>query len=219
MATVSESISRLRTAIKQYTDDSPYTDEYLYSVLNSAKSVLLRQRATKFNKLPNPQCFCMELIEANSHDCDCIDIGCKVLKTRYPVPETIFGRNTDLLYLKTLGETEIPVIDYRELSYRALDPIKGNSRVATELNGHYLIWNEENLKAIVICAQWADIADWADKVLCPTGGDECFDIGSLDFGIPKDLEMVMIKMAIEELGIPLSIKADITNDTNEDIKY
>lgn len=219
MATVSESISRLRTAIKQYTDDSPYTDEYLYSVLNSAKAILLRQRAAKFNKLPNPQCFCMELVEANSHDCDCIDIGCKVLKTRYPVPETIFGRNTDLLYLKTLGEKEIDIVDFRQLSHRDLDPIKAGTRVATELNGHYLIWNEENLKAIVICAQWADIADWSDKVLCPTGDEDCFDIGSLDFGIPKDLEMVMIKMAIEELGIPLSIKSDITNDNNEDIKY
>lgn len=221
MATISETISRLRTLIKQHTDDSPYTDEFLYSVLNSGKARLLRQRATSFNKLPNPQCFCIELEVATSHDCDCVDIGCTVLKTKYPIPDTIFGRNTELLFLKTLGEIEIPIVDYRELSYMNLDPIKKDMRVATEYNGHYLIWNEDNLKAIIVCANWADIADWADKVLCPDDPDSegCFDVDTVDFNLPNDLEITLYEFALRELNIPLSIREDMTNDSNENLKY
>jgi hypothetical protein len=220
MATISTVISRIRTLIRQHTDDSPYTDEYLYSVLSSIKSHLLRQRANKFNKLPNPQCFCIELIKANSHDCDCIDIGCEVLMTKYPIPDTIFGRNSEKVFLKTLGEKEIPVINFRELSYIKTDPIKANKRIATEYNGHYLIWNEEDLKAIIICGNWSDIAKWSDIILCPDNSEEsCFDINEVDFGLPTDLETTMFQMALQELSIPLKLIDDMTNDSNENLKH
>lgn len=220
MATVSEITSRLRLLIKQHTDDSPYTDEYLYSLANSAKSILLRRRATSFNKLPNPQCFCIELIESNSHDCKCIPIGCIVLKTKYPIPDTIYGRNSDLIHIKTLGELEIPIIDFRELSYRNLDPIKSNTIVATEYNRHFLIWNTLDLKAIITCANWADIADWEDKILCQDlNVEDCFDVKTLDFNLPKDLELPLFELCLKELGFSLQIKEDMTNDSNENLKY
>lgn len=220
MATLSETISRLRTLIKQHSDDSPYTDQFLYSVLNSSKARLIRQRATSFNKLPSPQCFCIELVWANSHDCSCIEVGCKVLMTKYPIPDTIFGRNKELLYLKTLGEKEIPVVDFRSLSHMKYDPIKSNERVATEYNGHYLIWNEDTLGAIIACANWSDIADWEGITLCPEDNpDSCFDIDTVDFGLPRDMELTLFEFALREINIPLQIRDDMTNDSNENIKY
>ena len=221
MASVSETISRLRTLIKQYSDDSPFTDEFLYSVLNSGKARLLRQRATSFNKLPNAQCFCIELVKATSHDCACIDIGCEVLMTKYPIPDTIFGRNTELLYLKTLGEQEIPIIDFRELSYMNLDPIKANKRVATEYNRHFLIWNEEDLEALIVCAIWSDIAAWSDIQLCPDSDNpgDCFNLDTTEFNLPKDMEITLYEFAMRELNIPMQLKEDMTNDSNENIKY
>lgn len=220
MATIGSIISKLRGLIKAYSDDTNYTNHYLYGLLSSAKATVIRERAVKFVELGDPRCFCIGLEEANSHSCDCVPVGCTVLRTVYEIPDVIRGRNKSLIYIKTLGEKEIPIVDFREFEFSKYDDIKANKPVATWYNNRILLWNITSLKAIIICGHWQDIAEWSDIVYCESDNQsDCFDLDSEDFGLDLDLELRVLQLVLDMLKIPLSLNQDITNNTNEELKY
>lgn len=222
MSTVASNISALRGIIKQVQDDSVYTDKFLYSLLSSAKARLLRQKLDR-GKLSefNWVTFCITLEKAKSHNCDCIPVGCDVVKSIHEIPRVLNGRYRDLIRIETLGGKLIPYRTEEQVLNEVEDDILGTSLKWTMRSRELIIFNNTDLKAVQVTSVPEDISQWSDIHTCVDSSGNptnCFDIFKSDFGLDEDLTIPAYKMVLELLRIPLSLQEDITVDNNAEIK-
>lgn len=222
MSTVASNISALRGIIKQVQDDSVYTDKFLYSLLSSAKARLLRQKLDR-GKLSefNWVTFCISLEVGKSHNCDCVPVGCDVVKSVSEIPKVLNGRHNDLIRIETLGGKLIPFRTEEQILNEVEDDILGSTLKWTMRSRKLIIFNNTDLKAVQVTSVPEDISAWGDIHTCvDSSGNptDCFDIFESDFGLDEDLTIPAYKMVLELLRIPLSLQEDITVDNNAEIK-
>jgi len=228
---ISKAISVLRNTIREYSDDSTFSDEYLYTVMTIFRNKYMSQRFRKFYNISDTYktTFCTPTEVAFSHDCDCVNIGCKVIKSKYPIPSTLEGRNRDLIKVYTLDYQEIHPVTPDEQKTNMLDEVKAGQPTYSFLNRHIVLWNvydpnKKPLKGILVEGVWEDETEWDGITLCDEqsgddiNSDNCFDLETAEFVIEADLFEMVIKESLQMLGLPLEIIQDNTNDANPDIK-
>ena len=222
MSTVASNISAVRSLIRQVQDDSDYTDKFLYSLLSSAKARLLRQKLDR-GKLSefNWVTFCVSLVTGKSHNCDCVAVGCDVVRTEFEIPKVLNSRHSDLIRVETLGGKLIPYRTEDQVLNEAEDDILGSSMKWIMRSRKLIIFNGLDLKAVQITSVPEDISAWADIHSCVDASgnpSDCFNIFESDFGLDEDLTVPAYKMVLELLRIPLSLPEDVTVDNNSEIK-
>ena len=155
MPTIPEHIYKLRTFIKQHSDDTIYSDEFLYSLLRDSRNTLLERENKKFTKDSefHKQTICMPLEIDTYNDCECLpfEVKCKVLKSKYKLPKVLTGRNKELLRILTFdGSSQIPFVlstDLKNLKYTKTKK-KGIKYGIT--NSYLVVFNTLQLKGILI---------------------------------------------------------------------
>jgi hypothetical protein len=202
--TIAEEISSLRETFKQHIDDyklGAWEDSYIYSMWKKFRAVAIKESSSTHNM----QTFCMELELSVSHECDCVPYGCKVLKSKHPLPAIISGKFYDSLRVMTLGNDVIGYMEGNESFSMDLDPIKGKRRRYSISNNHIVIWNDLSLKAIQVRAPWEDPLEWLTIHLCADGGGigPCYDYDTIDAGITEEQSARVLKDAIKTLFYPL----------------
>jgi hypothetical protein len=207
MATINQTISDLRGLIKQVQDDSHYTDAMLFSLLNKAKSYLLRQKLLKYRKVSefNWDTFCVNLELAKAHDCECVAVGCDVLASTFELPRVLSGNNMDLIRVETLGGKLIPKKTEEQLRYEKYDDIKSGQLAWSLRSRRIIIWNNLNLKTIQVSGVWEDISQWQSIDACAdiSGNPAtCVDIYTTEFSIDNDLLLPTYQMVLKLLNIP-----------------
>lgn len=219
MSTIAQEISVLRNTIKEVDDDSKYRDSYLYSMWSIARSdILYKSLGNKIFITPWAyHRFCIELEKVKSHNCDCVAVGCDVLRSRYPVPKPVSGRWNDAIEIQDLDGDTIGLTDEQGVKSDLLDPVKRKKYRATLYNGYLYIWNTLDLKAIQINGIWEDVSKWDGIQLC-TDNIPCFDIYDLDAGISANLRGAVLQRTLELLQLPLSRKDDDRSDRNPEIR-
>lgn len=227
---ISTVISLLRNTIKKFTDDSIYEDEFLYNVALLFRNKYTSQRFKKYYNISEElmKDYCTPTEIANSHDCDCVEVGCKVVKTVYSIPSTLTGRYRDMFKVYTLDYKSIPRVTPDEQKSNQLDEITAGEISYSLLNRKVVLWNtnlDKPLKGIIISGIWEDETEWDGKTLCDylsdedtTSYDNCFNLEETKFAIDADLLSYVIQESIQHLGISLQLIQDNTNDANDDIK-
>lgn len=222
MATVKEHIADFRGLIKKHEDDTPYVDQFLYSILNKANSKLEHQKALKFHKISDftESTFCIELEKSKSHNCDCVAVGCDVLKSIHNIPEPLVGRNKDLIKVETLGGILIPRKTEQEVLSDNIDDIKSGRPGWMLRSRKLIIWNELGYKSVQVTANWADITQWNGIQYCDsdTPEQECSTIYDMEMGISATRAFDVYSLGLQLLRIPLTEMSDITNDSQPEIK-
>ena len=223
MSTIRQNISDVRSLIKQVQNDTPYTDQFLYSLLNAAAIKLQYQRYEK-HKMANDFnwiTFCVPLELANSHDCDCVAVGCKVLKTPYKIPRPMVAGNHMLFKVETLGDILISRKNPQTVKDDFLDDIKAGKPGWHIRSEKLLIWNNLKYKAVQVTGIWEDITEWVGKSLCDLDGNPlppCEDVLDTSFTLEKHLHYDMYRIVLGLLRLPLSLMDDHTVDENSNIK-
>lgn len=226
MATINTHISVMRDYIREWSDDSTYSDAFLYQIIKSAKNQLQYRKARQWYYLSdlNYQRYCVSLEEGVSHNCDCVAVGCKVLKTEVEIPRPLSGRNRDIISVFTLGGKKLPHYLEEELEEMAFDDIKKGKPSFSIIGRKIVIFNApKKWKAVQVEGIFEDPTQWAGITLCDkeTGEDtgiSCFKVLEDEFPIDSELELPMYQMALQLLQIPLQILEDRTNDSSADIK-
>lgn len=231
---IPEAIAVLRNRIRDFTDDSTFTDEMLYNELLIKRNKYMSQRYRKYlnisEAIKSTYCTPMELDV--SHDCDCVRVGCKVVKSVFKIPRTLSGRNHDLIKVYDLAYNEIPQVTPNEQKSNMLDPIKAGQMTYSFLNRKIVLWNSpinedanEYIKGILVEGVWEDETEWDGITLCDyleSGSDSidnCFDLDNTIFAIEADLLDMVIQEATDVLmNAPMRIIQDNTNDSNPEIK-
>jgi hypothetical protein len=221
MKTINQHIYTLRTLIKNHSDDSYYTDEFLYSLLKSARSSLLEREAKKFTHFPESsyQTICMPLIVDNYHDCECLDYDsdCKVLKSRYDLPTLIQGRNKNLIKIKTIeGDNIDHIVDSAQFKHNKYSKTKKKSILYTIDNNRIILFGTTKLKVIIIQAVFENPEDLANISYCNVIGEEsdqtCYSVAEDPFPMKQSLDTTMYEEVLNLLKVPISLPEDLTND-------
>lgn len=211
---ISEAISKLRQKLGQhgYDDDSIFTDEYLYQLLNDAGAIIVSRITKKFNKLPNwlftrfpvP----LTLVNADLFECEEFD-RCKVLESTFVIPETISGRNR-ILFKVYSNNTELS--EYTAGS--EYNEILSQTPSWKLVNGKLRIYGNKDLVGVEVEGVWADIIDWQDKKYCGNTEIECYDLDELDYPLYSNREYTLMahELIFKELQIPL--KEPLENQPN-----
>jgi hypothetical protein len=218
MATIRQHISDIRTRINEYTDDSRFTDQTIYRSLVTAKAKLLEQKrkTSQFNW----KAFCIGLETVKSHDCDCVKVGCDVLRTVFPIPKPLTLNREDLLKVFTFDDTIIPRRTESQIKADATDDIKAGKLAYTIRNQHIIIWNNLDLKAIIVSGVWSDLAKWENIDLCDEDGNVvgvCYSIDNDEFGLDESLSYDANTMVVKDLVGARAIPSDMNNDSNPEI--
>lgn len=220
--TNAEAISVLRNLISATEDDTKFSDPYLFRILASARNLLFHRKLTRFKKMSEWQWqyFCIPLCIENSHDCNCVKVGCKVLKSVYEIPRVLTSRNSDQIRIRTLGGNLLPIVPERHQRHAVMDPLMSKEITATLQNRRLIVWNTLDLKAIEVGGLWEDLSQWDGIQLCDKEGNlaDCFDFYNGLFTIDSELEYPMYQMSLELLRVPLSVPEDMTNDDSNVIK-
>lgn len=216
--TIKEHISQLRGNIRKYEDDTKFTDPQLYVAMNSAKNKLRGQKLSKGKKVSDFEyrTFCIELEKTKSHDCDCVPVGCTVLKSKYGIPASATSATKDMFRVLTLGDVLIPNKNEQEIKTDITDDVKGGKPGYMIRNSKVLIWNNLLYPAVQVTGLWEDLTAWEGIQYCDEGTKPCVDIQEKDFDIDGDDEFDMYMMAMKQLGIALSTFPDMTANNNPD---
>lgn len=224
MATIGEAIDIIRGMLKAFTDDTLFTDEYLYSFLNKARLTILKRELGK-NGLSkwNYQEYCMGLEKAKSHDCECVKVGCDILKTKYKIPKPLRYMGNEVIEIYDLGYCEIAPTTVKNQKDDMLDPIKGSSVMYTINNDKASFFNTDlNMKGVIVRTISEDPTEWESVTMCDEQGEEteneCYDVLNDPFPIDGDLLLVVYELTFNLLAKTLNIREDLTNDAQEQIK-
>jgi len=224
MAAIPEHIYKLRTFIKQHSDDSIYSDEFLYSLLKDARVTLLERENKKFTKDSefHKQMICMPLVIDTYHDCDCLpfEVKCKILKSKFPLPKVLTGRNKELIRVLTVdGYNQIPFIQSTDLKNLKYSRTKGKGNKYGIVNSYLTIFNNLQIKLVLIEGIFEDPLELQKITYCDEGGNEtqCYDLNTTDFPIKGSLNFPMYQICLDILKIPLQLKSDDTNNANSEL--
>lgn len=217
--TVREALATFRKTIEESNATSDYTNSYLWSVWSAAKMRVWRNKKVKgqFMSAWNYHRFCIGLERVNSHDCECVSVGCTVLRTKFQVPKPLTGRVADAVEVTTLSGKRLGYRSENQVKSDLLDDIKKNDASFGVYNQYLYVWNNLDYKAIQLNAPWENIIEWEGIQHCDDGAD-CINIYDLETGVSREDEEDILKIGMEILGLSLQKPADVTSDRNADIK-
>ena len=213
--TIKSHISTLRNRLKLHSDDSNFTDEYLYKTLTDARSMLIKRRTDKRNSLDpiNWQTLCLPLVESQYHNCECVNVGCTVLKGTIKIPNIIMSRNKPLIKVVDFAGKTIPYTDELDIINNKYSKIKKNMATWTLIGDTFYLFNDLSRAMVMVRAIFQDPFDLANVSTCGDGNQACYDIDTESFPMDADLNLPMYKVCLEELGITLEVAPDTTNDS------
>lgn len=215
---LSELVGQIKQTIKAHSDDTNYTDQYIYSLARAARATLLSGRTEKYKMIGpnNIQSICVPLVRTKFHDCECIEVGCDILKSAIEIPSVIVKDSKPLITVRFFSGGTLPyVTPEHQISNRS-------SNVLVDAVGYYIknrflyIWNTLDLKAVIVEGVFEDPLVLRDFKICNEDGDiydDCvYDPLKQPFPIDENLVFDLKQLVYKELGISLQLQSDTTND-------
>lgn len=218
--TISEAIADARKVLEEVSATSDFTDSFIWRMYSTAKARVYRNQEGKRQYISAwaKHRFCIQLEKVKSHDCECVAVGCDVLRTVHKVPKPLTGRMSDVIEVLTLSGKQLGFRTEAEVKSDLLDDVKKKEPSFGVYNQYLYIWNNLNLKAIQLNAPWDNIVDWQEIQYCDDNTSECVDVYSLETGVGLEQHEDILKIIPEILKYSLQIPDDRVSDRNPDIK-
>ena len=214
--TVDKHIAAIRGMLDEYNErGAPFTDEQIYHHFSVTAAELHRQKIDR-DKSYNAftiNYYCVGLESGVVHDCDCVAVGCTVMRTKNIIPDPVHNKSTPLLRVRTLDHKDIPFVDPSVVNSINLDPVRKNKIHYSVINSRIVLWNTKNgiPKAILVGGVFIDPLEWANIQLCDEDGNEtgetCFNALTQDFPVDGDLLRRIYLLTVQAL-VPAARKPE-----------
>lgn len=216
---ISELISTFRTLVKQRTDDSPYTDQELYILLNSAANRIKTEVLDKKHKLgpKNYIRICVPLEKVNFADCGCIptELQCKVLRSKYEIPASLVGRSSWTYKVYNIHGEQIGQMNHLKRKPMKDHPIISKNKTWDIIDSYLYVFGDLLTKVVLVELIPEDVTLLASIGDCDTNGvptgDPCFNIETEDFPLEDQYTLIIYEMVMKQLGL-LKLQEDIVED-------
>ena len=212
--TIGQHISMIRTRLRQYGDDSLFTDALIYQALQQSAAIINSRKDKRKERLSdwNFPYYPIGMNEASPYADDCIGDVCKKWISIYKLPQPVVGRNRELVDIRTLDGREIPKAG-KDQSVTKLDPIMGCDP-NYEIINNYLVLNNARYKAVLVGMIPLDVTDWIGKKLCDENGNatsqDCYSITEDSFPLDGEYISMAHDMAVQAL------RPDLPNNINQE---
>lgn len=231
---VSELIYRIKHLYSRGvpTDDSRLTNRHIYSKLVTSRSRLLsielnkRRKISKWNFKTLP---CVELIEVDPHQCDCLPYdGCQVLRSKYKLPKPISSYSRHYI-------TKVSSIDgslmYYEKEPHLLKYVKSSKynkdRAYYYIQDQYLYTTYTNGPQVISIEGVFEDPNEADKFIsmCQSedstqddSGSACQSALDKEFDIEADMVDAVIELAVRELVAQFGQMPEDRDNNSSDVR-
>lgn len=223
-------IYAIREGLKEYTDDSRYTDDYIMYLVRLKRAALIRREYSNLQRTIDQevlQTICMELEEVPDSDCpeclsDCSD--CKILRTLYKMPLTIELHNrssiTRVAFIQKTS-SKINFVSRDKIIYAGEGPFEKRAVFAyLDNDGHIYLKSKvssyRTKENISVTALLDDPDDAASFTGCNGNVNSCYDVLTSRYPIKSWMTETIIKSIISELANLKSLPADTVNNANDD---
>lgn len=211
-------VDGLREMIRQTSDDSVYSDEFLFFNLNNARIQVMRQYINDKKEL-SPwlyQRFCIKLCPSTFVECNCqpFDFACTVWRSEKPIPKPLTHNSGYIAEFSELNGDLITGVTEnvsRFLKYR---------KVKRKM--HYLIADVRGEKYLFIIStvkppKYIKINTILENPMeaqyAACTEEECFDPTGTGFPIEAHLLNSIYKMTLELMGIYMTMHDDRSNNS------
>lgn len=217
---INKLIGLLRVLIKQQSDDSVYTDEAIYTLLMTARTKILADKYEYEKLVPymNWQTITLPLIVEPYVNCDCVKIGCNVVKSRQRIPSVVVS-NAGSPFIR------VKLFNGEQLSY--VKPERQRTNFESETlydqiayyieNNKLILWNTLDIKAVMVEGVFSDPMQLVNYNICDDSGTSynspCFDPTIMEFPLEESLIDIVIANVLNKLFPTLSIPDDKINDS------
>lgn len=219
-------IYAVREGLKEYTDDTRYTDDYIMYLVKNKRSFLIRREYSNLQRTIDQeliQTLCVGLEIVDDSDCpECIDYtsDCTILRTKQPVPFTIelHNRNsiTRIAFTKKTGR-KINFVSKERFVYSGEGDYEKREIFAyLDNDGHIYLKSKSSGYAsqdILSVSGLFDNPDDLTEFEC--SGQECYSNISR-YPIKGWMEEIIIKEIISELANLKQLPTDEVNNARDD---
>lgn len=203
--TIGEAISYLRILIKNFDDDSKYTDQYLYEVLKNAGSIIFYRMISSGKPIPPFFWSTYYVILEKTKDNTCVPehLQCDVYETPFKIPDVVQARNNIFFQVIYKGRTvprlkpglkEHFIFKCRDIFYDIV-------------NGKLRIYSTIPVKGVYVKGIFSDNSQWYDKQCDETSNSvmtPC-DIMEMSFPLLSDSSYkdMAFSQALQSLGLSM----------------
>lgn len=221
--TVERIIDAFREYLRSVSDDSVYTDEFLYYVLSIARARLIKNTLDN-NKELSPwlyQRFCIKLCPSTFIECNCepFDFACVVYRSEKPIPRPIWNGYTSIINVSELWGN--PLMPVRETQSRLIKYRKHNTGMyylIGESKGEhymYIITNKTPPRYIKIETILED-PTMVEQIACTD--EECPKPLGMGFPIELHKHTDLLELAFALLKPSLEAIEDRSNNAQSTVK-
>lgn len=208
-------ISEIRIALKELSDDSNYSDQFLLQKALESRAEILAQKLSdnKYISEFNYSSFCVELERDKFYDCDCVSVGCDVLKSVHIIPSVLTSNSKMLLQIMSLDGKTYSYATPEQVKEAKYSKTKANNIFWYIQNGRIVIFNTLRKKAVYVKGLFEDPS--AITALCDSTGVDCSDIRDNEFPFDLKYMNLLIDLSLKQLGFSKQIKNDEINNSRD----
>lgn len=215
--TIGGVIDLVRETLREISDDSVYSDKYIYRIILQSRSELIDQM-NKQNKGMNPwlyQRFCLKLCPSSFIECGCntFNFACNVYRSVNPLPQPIGNEDIILNISELWGDhiNQITERQFRTISNRKYQP-PFYYYIGDYNNDKYLfILGNATVPPKYIKAEGI-FEDPGDVLKFACQDNECPSLTGTGFPFTLSKESALIKMTLETILSSKQLPEDLVND-------
>jgi len=227
---VQDIIYTIREGLKEYTDDSRYTDDYIMYLVRIKRAALIRREYSNLQRTIDQetlQTICMALEEVEDSDCpdclsDCSD--CKIVRTVDKMPFTIELHNRSSITRVAFTQkssAKINLVSRDKIIYAGEGPFEKRAVFAyLDNDGHIYLKSKvssyKSKETISVTSLLDNPDDAAMFTGCNNNFDSCYDVLTSRYPMKSWMTETIIKTIISELASLKPLPADTVNNSNDD---
>jgi hypothetical protein len=222
MLTLNQMIGQVQEAFNLNSDDSNVSDRLFIDLINQARAFHLRNELNKFRTaddtiIQNLPCVELEITDATLVPGLSLPTGCKLLKSKKPLPDTVELHHTDgIVSVGSVQFLEIPFsyVDFKKIPYISHTRFTKNVVYTFLLGGHLFVYSSGNSKYGLV-EQIMVRGIFEDPVEAGNYCEPCFDYDS-PYPIQSWMFETLVKpQVLQQLTIKLQSPLDDENDATD----
>lgn len=228
MASINQVIFDIREALKDYSDDSELSNEYILYLLNIKRAKYLKQRIDQLGRSYNNrvlQTLCLETEEVSINECG-LDFDCEtIIRTKKPLPQLLQLSTKDALQRVSPSDKlsiKFNLINRERATGYMNSPFNNKIKAFLHDDNHiYLIGNPMPLllECISVTGVFEDpteLENYSNCCGCNLETSKCFDYDTTEYPIQIDLLDIIRTDVIQEIAKLKQIKEEQSNNSNDD---
>ena len=227
MLTLNQMIGQIYEGLNINTDDTVLEERYLIDLINQARAFHLRNELNKFRTaddtvIQNLPCVDLVIADATLVPGLSLPSGCKLLKSKNRLPDTIELHHTDgIVSVGSVQFLNIPFsyVDFKKVPYLGYSRYTKNVVYSFLLDGYLYLYSHGNSKyalmeTVMVRGIFEDPTQAANY--CDLEGQPCFNYNS-PYPIASWMFEVAVKpQVMQQVAMKLQQPIDMDNDGNDD---